>query len=96
MDWTIRVSIHGGVMIFVVPAMSRPALIPTHPHIQSEAKFYSLARAPGMYTFISTSPPLPPDTFITWCLGLVKTLCLPYFTVTIGWLIFYTKPMWNF
>jgi hypothetical protein len=30
------VSIHaggGGVMIFVVAVMSRPALIPTHPHI---------------------------------------------------------------
>jgi hypothetical protein len=91
MDWTIRVSIHGGVMIFVVAAMSRPTLIPTH-HIQSEAKFYSLARPPGMYAFIYTTP--PPAHFHNMVLGFGDNM----FTVSkrTNWLVsFYTKPMWS-
>jgi hypothetical protein len=31
-------SIHGRVMILVVTIMSSPALVPTHLHIQKEAK----------------------------------------------------------
>jgi hypothetical protein len=76
---TIRVSIHGGVMIFDVVAMYRPALRVTH-HILSEAKFYCLAKAPGMYTRISTAP--PPIHFhnlvLTYGDNIMFTVNLPY------------------
>jgi hypothetical protein len=72
--------------------MSRPALMPIDPHIQTEAKFYSLARAPEMYVFIST---VLPHTFITWCLGLAITLCLLYLAVPICFVSFYTKTTWS-